>query len=316
MKVGVRQFQSFESTPEYAPLRAALASNRWEPVEAELARMPFDQVTYALLSLGDTEGIEGFLEYAASNHPQSPYSRTAMAARCIAVGWNARSDSNSSDVSQEQFAVFRQWIDTAEQWLISVCAEYPGFAPAWSYRVLTARALQVGESEARRRYRRLAELSPSDYPAQAQMLQYLLPKWFGSWDAGLAFARDCTRDAPAGSNSPAVLALFHIEQWISLGGGKPGKAYIGAPDVYNELQDAARRSVLHPSHRLDPIGVEARSTFAMAFYTGGHYADAAVHIQALGERATSFPWSYAAPTVDDLNRIYRLVFDGATKGRR
>jgi len=316
MTVAVRQFENFESTPEYAPLRAALASNRWEPVEAELARLPFDHLTYALLSLADTAGIEGFLEYAATTFPQSPYARTAMAARCITIGWAARSDAMASQVSQEQFAAFAKWIDTAEQWLFTVCAEFPGFAPAWSLRVLTARALSVGESEARRRYRRLAELSPSDYPAQAQMLQYLLPKWFGSWDAGLAFARDCTRDAPAASNSPAVLALFHLEHWASLGGGKPGTAYMGAPQVYSELQDAAQRSVLHPSHRLDPIGVEARSAFAMAFYTGGHYADARVHIQAIGDRASSFPWTYAAPTVDDLNRIYRLVVDGTTKGRR
>jgi len=314
MNVTVRQFQQFESTPEYAALRAALASNLWDPVESQLRTFPFDQLGYALVSLGQVTGIEEFLQYAINNHPHSPFARTAMAARSIMLGWDARS--SAEDISDEQFAAFQLWLNSAEQHLITVCAQNPGFAPAWSLRVITARGLQVGESEARRRYRRLSELSPNDYPAQAQLLQYLLPKWFGSWEAAIAFARECAGAAPPGSNSAALIPLLHIERWLSLGGGKPGKAYMAAPDVYSELQEAASRSVLHPSHRLDPIGVEARSAFAMAFYVGGKFAEADPHIQALGDRATEFPWSYATPTVDDLNRAYKLITDGAAKGRR
>lgn len=314
MNALVRQFQTFESTPEYAPLRAALATNLWPPVETELHRMPPEHAGYALFLLGQVDGIEAFLQYAADNHPRSPYARTALASRFAMLGWKERESAPSLDPTQP--SLFQQWMNTAEQWLIAVCAEYPDFAPAWSFRVLTARALPVGESEARRRYRRLADLSPNDYPSQAQMLQYFLPNWMGSTELALAFARECARDAPLGSNSPAVIALCHIEHWYSIGRGKPGRAYMGSPAVHNELMEAAQRSVLHPSHRLDPIGVEARSAFAMAFYAGGHFADAAVQLQSLGDRATSFPWYYEADTVDDLNRVYQTILSSAARGRR
>jgi hypothetical protein len=51
-------------------------------------------------------------------------------------------------------------------------------------------------------------------------------------------------------------------------------------------------SVLHPDHRPGWHWIGAHSAFAMAFSLGGHFSDARRHFEALGDRASDFPWSY------------------------
>ncbi|MEH0576366.1 hypothetical protein QBA54_18135 [Streptomyces sp. B21-108] len=156
---------------------------------------------------------------------------------------------------------------------------------------MTARGLQLGQAEARRRYDRLSAHHPHHYRAQTQLLQQLCPKWGGSWDAAHGFARECATAAPDGANSGALVALAHIEHWLDLDSGER-TAYMRGLPVRDDLRNAARVSVLHAGHRPDWNSIGAHSAFAFAFSIGGHFADAAPHFAFLGDRATEFPWQY------------------------
>ncbi|MDY0909100.1 hypothetical protein [Microbacterium sp. CFBP9034] len=295
-------YDTIATVPELADVRDALHGGDWPAAEAALRARPADEAAYAIELLAEMDGIEGLLEEAVGAAPASACALTALARRYIVIGWQIRTGARAEDVSREQFEAFRSWLVKAEQLLIDACALDESYAPAWGVRVLTARALEVGPAEARRRYDRVRRLSPHDYPAQTHMLQYLLPKWAGSEEQAHDFARNAAAEAPPGSHSGALVPIVHIERWLDAD-GDAGGAYMAQPSVVEEVTDAAARSVLHPDYAAGPIGVQTHSAFAMALWLAGRNELAAVHFAALGGRATEFPWAY---TFDDPTRLDQL----------
>ncbi|KOG43135.1 hypothetical protein AQJ84_31200 [Streptomyces resistomycificus] len=278
--------------PELVPLRSAARQGHWPAVQAYFTSLDStEKVSYAVGLLAETADVERMLEKAVADRPADPLPRTLLADRYVRIGWGIRSDLRAKHVSQEQFDQFHDWLRRAEQILIDVCAEQPAYAPAWTVRLITARGLSLGQSEARRRYDRLTAHHPHHYPAQMQLLQQLCPKWGGSWDAAHGFAREAAAAAPDGSHAGALVALAHLEHWLELDGGEAG-AYMRGLPVRDDLRFAAQVSVLHSDHRAGWYGIGAHSAFALAFSLGGHFEDALPHFTALGDRASDFPWSY------------------------
>ncbi|MDX3307712.1 hypothetical protein ACWGH3_22760 [Streptomyces sp. NPDC054884] len=285
-------FDPYDNTPELIPLRTAAQAGDWPAVRDCFAGLgSVDRLASAAGLLADIAGVEGFLERAAAESPADPLPRTLLAERYVYIGWDIRSGTRAKYVSQDQFSQFHDWLRRAEQLLIEVCAEQPSYALAWITRLTTARGLQLGQAEARRRYDRLSAHHPHQYRAQSQLLQQLCPKWGGSWEAAHGFARECATGAPDASNSAAVVALAHIEHWLDLPSGEDA-AYLRSVPVRDDLRFAAQVSVLHPDHRPDWNSVGAHNAFAFAFSLGGHFADAAPHFAFLGNRATENPWQY------------------------
>ena len=284
-------YDRFATVPEYAALRDALAAADGPGLETLLLGLAPPDAAYAIALMSEVDGIEGFLTEFVEDRPGSSVARTALAMRFITLGWRARDALAPDATAEEELATFRPWIAHAEQQLITVCAHRAPYAPAWGARVHTARALGVGPSEARRRYRHLFELSPDDFPGHVDMLRYL--KGYTTDEEAHAFVRAAVRGAPAGSHTGALVALFHIERWAAVGGGERGRERLVAPGVLDELRAAAEQSVLHPQHVPSPIGVQAHSAFAMAYWLAGWEHAAAVHLRILGNRASEYPWNFA-----------------------
>ena len=281
------------SVPEFSALADAVGRRDWPGAEEALGALPADQESYALELLADEDGVESFLEEAAAANPASARARTALAARCIVLGWSARGHDVASETSREQMDAFREWLVRAEQELTAVCADHPAYAPAWAARILTARGLEVGQSEAIRRYRQLNSVFPHHFPGQRDTLIYLSPRWHGDNRTAHAFALKALDEAPDGSDSGSLIAFYHLERWMEAGRDGAGAAILAQPAVLAEIRDAAARSVLHPSHVPSPLGIQAQSAFALALWLAGERADAAVHLRALGGRASAFPWDHA-----------------------
>ncbi|MGW0884990.1 hypothetical protein [Streptomyces sp. NPDC002671] len=277
----------FDALPELAPLRTAARDGDWAATAAFFTGLDsVEKVSFAAAALADLAGNEGYLEQAATARPADPLPRTLLAERYIRVGWGIRSRARAEDVSRDQFEQFHAWLRKAEQLLIEVCAEQPGYAPAWNARLLTARGLELGQSEARRRYDRLSAHHPHHFRAQSQLLQQLCPKWSGSWEAAHGFAQECASAAPDGSHAGILVAEAHLEHGLVLGGLGMATAYLRDVSVRNDLRSAAQVSVLHPDYRGDFHRIGGHSAFAMAFSVGGHAKDAA---------RTSPPWATWPP---------------------
>ncbi len=301
-------YDQLGSVPEFSPLAEAVGRLDWPGAEGALSALPADQESYALELLADEDGVESFLEDAVAANPASPRARTALAARWIVLGWSARGHADASETSAEQFDAFREWLIRAEQMLTAVCADDPAYAPGWAARILTARGLEVGQSEALRRYRQLNSVSAHHFPAQRDTLIYLSPRWHGDNRTAHAFALKALEEAPDGSDSGSLIAFYHLERWMEAGRGEAGAAILAQPAVLAEIADAAARSVLHPSHVPSPLGIQAQSAFALALWLAGERADAAVHLRALGGRASAFPWDHAISGPDALRIVADEVF--------
>lgn len=282
----------FDALPELAPLRTAAWDDDWAATEAFFAEIDsVDDVSLAAGLLAGVDRSEAYLERAAKALPADPLPRTLLAERYIRIGWRIRGSTPAEEVSGDQFAQFHDWLRKAERLLIEVCAEQPAYAPAWTARLLTARGLELGQSEARRRYDRLAEHHPHHFRAQSQLLQQLCPKWGGSWEAAHGFAQERSSAAPDGSYAGILVAEAHVEHCAALAGAQAAE-YLRNVSVRNELRQAAGTSVLHPDCRAGWQRIDGHSSFALAFALGGHLADAARHFVALGDTVSESFWRY------------------------
>ncbi|MFF3845216.1 hypothetical protein [Streptomyces sp. NPDC002328] len=309
-------FDPYDNTPELIPLRAAARAGDWPSVRAYIAGLDSTaKLNSAVYLVADVPGAEHMLERAVREQPGDPLPRTVLAQRYVYIGWEIRSSYRAQHVSREQFDQFHAWLRRAEQLLIEVCAEQPAYAPAWNARLTTARGLELGQSEARRRYDRLSVHHPHHYHAQTSLLQQLCPKWGGSWEAAHGFAQECARTAPDGSVNGALVADAHIEHWLDLG-DREGAAYLRGVPVRDDLRFAAQASVLHPAHQVAWNSIGAHSLFAFAFSLGGHLEDAAPHFAFLGDRASESPWDYLPDPKASFRKYRKSALETRGGGRR
>lgn len=295
-------------------LRDAAMAGDWPELHRQLRDCPSaDALTYGLQVLAELPGIERLAESAVADHPDDVLARTLLAARWVRLGWLSRGDGPARTVGKERFEQFYDWLERAEQLLIDVCARRPDLAPAWTFRLTAARGLELGRAEARRRYARLAAHHPHHLPAQAQLLQYLCPKWGGTWEDALGFARAEAAAAPPGSPSGALVAVVHLERWAAEDGAVPP---IRSAEVRDELCAAAVRSVWHPGAVLGVHEVAAHSAFALAFSLGGHAREAAPHFRVLGDRGDLDQWRLVQDPMGTFLRFRRAAIDATEAGGR
>lgn len=278
--------------PEVKRWRAAVAAGDWPTLAATIAALPdADSRNFAVRAIGRTTGSEGFLSRVAAQTGDT-LALLLLASRQVEMGWAARGARSAKATSRGQFARFHEHLAEAERLLVEVTAREPGNAPAWDLRIMTARGLQMGQAEAWRRYQQVAAHEPHHYPAQAQMLQQLAPKWGGSWDDMYGFARDCAAAAPPGAVNPVLVAEAHLERWLNAPGTPQYTKAVRTEQVRAELSEAAHKSVLNPAVRRDYRYYTAHSTFALAFTVAGTWSTAAPHFRAAGRYHSGIWWGY------------------------
>ena len=258
----------------------------------------------------DEEPLEQALARRLERHPGDFLARTLHAQRQIVVAWQARGRGPAASVSPERFAAFTTGLQRAEVALIQACAEDPSWTMPWYLRLVTARGLELGIPETRRRYDRLAELDPHHYEGQREMLQRLCPKWGGSWEEAFAFARSCATAAPSGSFVPALVADAHLELWVSLP-AKEGREYLRRGDVRDEVDRAARDSVLHARARSGPSTVRVRTVLGALHAVAGDTAAADQHFRALGGVVDDGVWGYLGASERVVDKCRTAALAGA-----
>jgi hypothetical protein len=293
--------------PELAAVRNAVQVGDLPAIEAVMAGLPDDTArSVAYRFVGELPDAEVHLRPLADADPPPPLAAALLASRHIELGWAVRSDVQSLSVSAEQLRAFHDHLRRAERLLISATALDPDNVPAWALRVRTAMGLQLGRSEARRRYDQVARRCPHHFFAQRWMLYQLCPKWGGSWEVVERFVEECAGQAPPGALSGALVATHHLERWQD-GKSGPDPSYLRQPEVRDEVVEAAERSVLHPDHRPGYGSVDAHGEFAMAFSVMKEYGMAAAHFRAMGGVATAYPWAL----LGDPATVYRRYRDRA-----
>ncbi|MFD9128784.1 hypothetical protein [Kitasatospora sp. NPDC059571] len=283
-------FDPAAAIPELAAVRQAAERGDWPAVGALFAGCAEEEGRMVLADeVAGTAGAEHLLARVLEVRPNDPLATALLADRHIHLGWDARTSRRAQDVTAEGWQGFRHHLNRAEQLLIGAVARDRGHAMAWSLRITVAMGLSLGQSEARRRQRCLSLASPHHYDGQRRLLQQLLPKWGGSWDAAHAFVHESVRAAPPGSICGALVARYHVERLEELG-RQDRLAYAARPDVRHELAGAAAASVLHPACRVRYGLITAHSMFALLASLAGDPAAAALHFRAMGPYGSTYPW--------------------------
>lgn len=263
----------------------------WPGVRSAFAAAGSAYEQHQIVSLArSVAGCEELLSVVCGQDPSDALARTMLAMRQAGLAWEARGSGRASTVSQEQFARFFALLEHAEQSLIEVCAREPEFVAAWNVRLVTSRGLQLGRSETRRRYQRLAAISPHDLAAQSLLLQDLLPKWGGSWEQASGFAWECANQAPPGSPNPALVVVLHLERWVD--GEQDVKAVFADPAIRRDVWQAGERSVMHPEFTGAPGWECALSTFALGYSLIEDWPRAKSCFARLGPYAHEDGWDY------------------------
>jgi hypothetical protein len=283
--------------PELVSLRSALQAGDWSAVRAVADGLDPDGRSVLIRLAGDVPGAAPFLDARLKDDPADTLAAALRAAGLIHEAWQVRTAARAQYVSREQFQRFHEILRRAEPLLIDAAAHDPTAAAVWVHRLITARGLELGQSEARRRYDRLAEHHPHHLPGQSQLLQQLCPKWGGSFDEVHAFARKEMLAAPEGAPNGVLVAEAHLEQASDTADEKALRRYFKDRRVREEIREAAARSVLHPAYRPTVGWVDVRNTFALMLSLVGDFPAAAQQFAAVGHLVSELPWGYLGEPV-------------------
>jgi len=254
--------------------------------------------------VGKRAGALALLSPALLRDPTDGSLRTLLGASLIEAGWRVRTYARAKDVSPERFAAFHQRLAEAEQVLAPATDIDPANLAAATLRITIARGLSMGLPEARSRYQAVARHDPHFPPAQRQLLRQLFPRWGGSTEEMYAFARERLDAAPPGSTVGVTIAEAHIDNWATMGSPR---GWFKRPEIREELDKAAAKSVHHPDSRRGYDWVYAYNTFAFVYTRSGRYRDAAPLFKALGRYAENAPWSYGFSDPDTAFSVARLA---------
>jgi tetratricopeptide (TPR) repeat protein len=224
---------------------------------------------------------ESYARSLAALSPQDPWRLTLLGGRLVVAGWEKRGYGWAKSVTAEGARAFLAYLQEAEEVLAQACAVLPDNPSAWVIRLRTARGLGVGLDETRRRYARVAQIDPNNWPAQRQLLQSLYPKWYGSWEEAFEFARYCAASAPPGSAAGSILLDAHLEKRGSLEAAEWDK-YFADPSVQEEVDALAARTVFNPAFGSQFGWVEALTKFAVVFSMMKRWPQAQACFEALG----------------------------------
>jgi hypothetical protein len=298
--------------PEIAGLRTTLRRGDWPACRALIDQLEPSARSGALLECGDEKYIERFLRGVLGTDPADPAATALLGHHLIKTGWEIRTGSPAQQVSRGQLRQFHDWLRKAELLLIDGAARHPKDPAIWTARLLTARGLQLGPAETRRRLERALAAQPNHLPAQLQFLQSACPKWGGSWDLAHGFARDATATAPPGSPHAVLVVYAHIEH-IFGDDGTDVFRYLSNDAIRAEIHEAAHRSVWHPEFRREYGWLEALNAFALIFTMLDDKRSAATVFTALGDLADEYPWNRIGADVPAQVREARAwAYEGAS----
>jgi hypothetical protein len=272
-----------------AALTDAARARDWPGFKAALAELDLDRDHQVLGELAEVDGLQDWIVPAAEGKPE--YRATALlvaGARNIAWGWEARTRARAKDVSREQWRVFHERLEVAEEQLLQAAESRPQWVAPWRQLLTSGRGMSLGPVVNETRRDAALRRDPLDVPAHIEWVSYLQPRWNGEEGQALSFARQAFARAPQGHRMGCVIAFAHIEDWVE----SSRSDCLKTPRIQQELRDAAEAGILHPDYVRRPGWQYDFNLFAMALSLAGERRTARQVFKTLDGAMTRRPWSY------------------------
>ncbi|MFF0885784.1 hypothetical protein [Streptomyces sp. NPDC003456] len=300
-KGGTYRLRALGDTRVLAVVEAADAGD-WEAVKAALT--PFDPGR-DLEVLGEIVELDGVQDWIARAVEEDKEHRaTALlvsGTRHIHWGWEARTAARAADVTREQWRVFHERLEIAEDQLLEAAELRPEWVAPWRQLLTSGRGMSLGTAV--NETRRDAALRRDSLNLQVHLawLSQLQPRWGGEPGEALAFAEDAFARAPQGHRLGCVLPMAYIEEWVEAGRGD----HLETDEIRARLREAADHSILHPAYAW-PLGWQHDfHIFAMALFLAGERHTVRRVLRTLDGAYTEWPWTYFAEPEKQFARCHR-----------
>ncbi|MYS23420.1 hypothetical protein GA0115240_152367 [Streptomyces sp. DvalAA-14] len=283
-------------------LTDAVRADDWGAFKAALTPFDLGRDHHVLSELADLSGMQNWIVAAADGDTE--YRATAQliaGARNVIWAWEARTGAYAKNVSREQWRLFRERLEAAEDQLLEAAELRPEWIAPWRRLLTSGRGMSLGPVVNEARRDAALRRDPLDLTTHIQWVSNLQPRWSGEPGQAMAFAREAFARAPQGHRLGCVIAFAHIEEWVESDRG----ASLKNARVQAELRAAAEHSILHPAYTRFPGWQYDFNLFAMALSLADERQTARRVFRALDGAFTKASWSYFAQPEEQFARRSR-----------
>ncbi|TXS52269.1 hypothetical protein [Streptomyces sp. t39] len=280
----------------------AAGSRNWPALKEAMAPFDLGHDNHLLGELSDLPRLEEWIGRPAAEDKE--HRATALlisGARHIVWGWEARTSARAVDVTREQWRVFHERLEIAEEQLLEAAELEPGWIAPWRQLLTSGRGMSLGPAVTEARFEAALRRDDLDLATHLAWLSQLQPRWGGGPGEALAFARQAFSRAPEGHPLGCVIAMAYIEEWVE----SDDPEVVETPEIRAELRNAADRSILHPSYVRQPGWQYEFNLFGMALVLAGETHTVRRVFQALDGAYTEQPWSYFSDPEKQFARAHR-----------
>jgi hypothetical protein len=201
----------------------------------------------------------------------------------LGYGWEARTKAFAPNVPAGGFAALEERLGIAQKALKEAWKLHPDDAQTAARLLGIDKSIRGDRAAMERWFERAMKADGDCYEACFTKLDWLDPKWHGSFEEMLAFGRACraTRNWYAGITLLGPEA--HFRHASELNPADRAK-YLGTPEVWSEIKEVYTEYLEHY-----PNKDVARSKYAVLAYMAHHYHEAHAEFQRLGDRLTAWP---------------------------
>ncbi len=178
--------------------------------------------------------IDQVLKAALPNHPAPLIVEGRF---LISYAWDARGGGWASSVTKNGWKLMRERLAKSAEVLTKAHEMNPGLEFAAVQMLAVELGQGQGDERSEKWFNRALEANPNCYDACAKRLYYLEPKWHGSQEKLLAFARQCYDRKNWEGGLPFILLSAHnkLSYYGSNGYGKDA-SYFKSDAVWEDLQ--------------------------------------------------------------------------------
>ncbi|WP_105969515.1 hypothetical protein [Streptomyces geranii] len=300
-KSGVYTLRALGDTRVLALVEAADAGD-WAAVKEALAPFDLGRDHRVLAELAELDGVQDWIGRAVEEDAE--HRATALlisGTRHISWGWEARTSARAANVTRDQWRVFHERLEIAEEQLLEAAELRPEWVTPWRRLLTSGRGMSLGPAVNETRRDAALRRDPLDLETHIEWVSQLQPRWSGEPGQALAFAQEAAGRAPHGHRLGCVIAMAYIEEWVESDRGD----YLETPEIQAQLREAAEFSILHPAYEWRPGWQQDFSLFAMALSLADERHTVKRVFRTLDGAYTKWPWTYFAEPEQQFARRHR-----------
>ncbi len=195
---------------------------------------------------------------------------------CMVQAWDARGYNAAAEVPEAWMRRSLQFVAAARKsyedaWKLDPTSPY---APTEMIQVELLQS--TGRASMERWFQRAMEANPDNMQACEHKMNYLQPRWYGSYEEMVQFGRECLAGKNWAARLPVMLATAH--ETIASQTGEHD-AYMSRPEVWADL-----RAVYEGLLKYDPKRDYDRSYYVLAATRAGQWSVADAQCKILGDK--------------------------------